>query len=172
MQVRSVFLFTARWFTKNPFRSAFVGQPRLNALFAFHRFTLDLRCHPYSPPPFSNSHRWFQSRSFLSLPNRLSNPEPKNHQPQLRAASGQGILRTESTENVGGHAKLWKVHHLVYCVPTFSMFGGKSKAYEFAQRVSAASAADWDRRSIPQFQPARSFCRLRRFQTDRGNGIG
>ena len=96
---------------------------------------------------------------------RLSKPEPKNHQPQLRAASGQGNLRTESTENVGGQAKLWKVPHLVYCVPTFSMFGGKSKAYEFAQRVSAVSAGDWDRRSIPQFQPARSFCRLRRFQT-------
>src|SRR5206468_3032008 len=96
----------------------------------------------------------------LLATHRLSNPEP-NHQSQLRAAPGQGNLRIESTENVGGHAKLWKVLHLVYCVPTFSMFGGKSKAYEFAQRVSAASAADWDRRSIPQFQPARSFCRLR-----------
>ena len=133
MQVRSVFLFTARWFTKKPFRSKFVGQPRLNALFAFHRFTLDLRCHPYSPPPFSNSHRWFQSRSYLSLP--TCNPEP-NHQLQLIAASGQGNRWIESAENVGGYAKLWKVHHLVHCVPTFSLLGRKSK--EFAQEVLGA----------------------------------
>ena len=152
MQVRSVFLFTARWFTKKPFRSAFVGQPRLTALFAFHRFTLDLRCHPYSPPPFSNSHRWFQSRSFLSLPTGFPTPS-QTHQPQLRAASGQGNLRIESTENVGGHAKLWKVHHLVYCVPTFSLFGRKSKAYEFAQEVSAAKRC-WLGSSIDPSVPA------------------
>ena len=145
MQVRSVFLFTARWFTKKPFRSAFVGQPRLK------RAPWIPSVHPRSKvsslfaPAILKFAPVVPIEVFpLSLPTGFPTPS-QTHQPQLRVASGQRKLRIESTENVGGHAKLWKVHHLVYCVPTFSLFGRKSKAYEFAQRVSAASAADWDR---------------------------